>query len=218
MQIQAKTLYLLDGNKIVGINDPGQQANVPLVFFGRTRNSIFTYFRTDLPQSLKDEIDQQIRTDLNIIALCNILRTYKQLKRIWMGPAYMVPKLPSFMNQDICIITESNRHYLNRYFNDVNEQYEHKSPIIAFIDNGHAVSVCCSARKSNQAIEASLFTLEQHRGKGIAPNLVAIWSMQVRNLGYIPLYSTSWDNLHSQRVAQKLGLIQYGIDVNITGE
>jgi predicted GNAT family acetyltransferase len=124
----------------------------------------------------------------------------------------------SIINKDICLITDANRHYLLRYFNDVNDQYEYRTPIVAFIVNGSAVSVCCSARKSNQAIEASLFTVDQYRGKGIASYLVAEWSRHVRNLGYIPLYSTSWDNLQSQRVAQKLGLIQYGIDFNINAE
>ncbi|MCQ4088431.1 GNAT family N-acetyltransferase [Saccharibacillus sp. JS10] len=219
MQIQAETLYLLNGNQIIGINEPKQHTNAPLLFLGKTSTAIFKYSSVDLPQTVIEEVDQIIQKDLNIVLLYNALSKYKSLKSIWTGPAYRIPELNiPIRDENICVITESNRHYLNRYFNDVNEEYEYRSPIIAFVDQHHAVSVCCSARKTNKAIEASLHTIEPYRGKGIATQLVSFWSDDVRSRGYIPLYSTSWDNLHSQRVAQKLGFVQYGIDFSISAE
>ncbi|MVP01829.1 GNAT family N-acetyltransferase [Paenibacillus lutrae] len=91
-------------------------------------------------------------------------------------------------------------------------------PVAAYIVNGEAVSVCCSARKSMKAAEASLSTIEPHRGKGYASHVVQEWSQAVTRGGSIPLYSTSWGNLSSQIVARKLGLVQYGMDFNIFAE
>ena len=78
------------------------------------------------------------------------------------------------------------------------------------------MSFCCSVRISPQADEAGVETLEDYRGRGYATNVVAGWAIAVRELGRIPLYSTSWDNVVSQSVAKKLGLILYGVDLHFT--
>nr|WP_237391811.1 GNAT family N-acetyltransferase [Paenibacillus dendrobii] len=83
---------------------------------------------------------------------------------------------------------------------------------------GEVVSVCCSARISGKAAEASLKTMEAYRGQGLAPRVVQAWCSEVARQGLIPLYSTSWDNLSSQTVARKLGLHPYGMDLNIRTE
>ncbi len=219
MRIQAETLYVLDDDdKIVSINEPGQ-TSAPLIFFGKTRNATLKYFKYDLPQALIDEINQMTQSELSIINVCKILENYKTLKNVWIGPAYSFPDIvPSICDRNICLITDMNRHYLTKYFSETNDNYEQRSPIMAYIVDGDAVSICCSARKSSRAIEASLYTYEQFRGKGFANKVVNEWSREVVNIGYIPLYSTSWENLNSQRVAQKLGLIQYGMDFSITAD
>jgi GNAT superfamily N-acetyltransferase len=220
MRIQAFTLYVLDDkDKIVSVNEPGE-TSAPLIFIGKTRNSILKYFKNDLPQPVIDEINHQItQKDLNILCICKILEKYKTLKNVWIGPAYSFPDTFSTpCDKNIGLITESNRHYLTKYFSDINDNYEQRTPIMAYIIDGEAVSICCCARRSNRAIEASLYTVEPYRGKGFADKVVNEWGREVAKLGYIPLYSTSWENLSSQRVAQKLGLIQYGMDFSITAD
>jgi hypothetical protein len=219
MRIQASTLYVLDDeDKIVSVNEPGQ-ISTPLIFFGMTRNATFKFFKSDLSQPLIDEINRITQSDVSILNVCKILEKYKSLKNVWIGPAYSFPEIVSTnSDQNIFSITDYNRHYLARYFSNVYDNYEYRYPITAFIVDGDAISICCSARKSSRAIEASLNTIEQFRGRGIANKVVTAWSREVTNLGYIPLYSTSWDNLNSQRVAQKLGLIQYGMDFSINAD
>jgi hypothetical protein len=38
----------------------------------------------------------------------------------------------------------------------------------------------------------------------------------VRELGRMPLYSTSWDNTASRALARSLGLVQYGATLQLT--
>jgi predicted GNAT family acetyltransferase len=72
--------------------------------------------------------------------------------------------------------------------------------------------MCFSSRTSAYAAEAGVETAPEFRGRGYASAVVTRWAEVVRQSGRRPLYSTSWDNLASQGVAKKLGLILYGED------
>ena len=84
-----------------------------------------------------------------------------------------------------------------------------RSPVVAVVDDGHAVSVCFCARRSDAAAEAGLETAAKFRGRGLGPQVAATWALAVRASGRIPLYSASWANAASLSVARKLGLVAY---------
>jgi predicted GNAT family acetyltransferase len=86
----------------------------------------------------------------------------------------------------------------------------------AVVVGGRAVSVCGSVRISDRADEAGVETHPDFRGRGHALAAVWAWAQAVRNSGRVPLYSTSWSNMQSRRVAEKLGLVQYGTVVHVT--
>jgi predicted GNAT family acetyltransferase len=90
-----------------------------------------------------------------------------------------------------------------------------RQPCLAIVDHGRLASLCYSARNTPVAAEAGVDTLEEFRGRGYAPAVVAAWARAVRREGRVPLYSTSWDNLASRSVARKLGLVMYGADFSI---
>jgi predicted GNAT family acetyltransferase len=88
-------------------------------------------------------------------------------------------------------------------------------PVFALVEAGAAVSICCSARSTERAAEAGIETLEQSRGRGYAAEVASMWADEIRDSGRIPLFSTSWRNRASLRVAGKLCLVQYGVDAHI---
>ena len=78
------------------------------------------------------------------------------------------------------------------------------------------MSICRSVRASARAHEAGVETLAGYRRCGYATSVVTAWAIAVRALNLIPLYSTSWNNVASQGVARRLGLVQYGVDYHVT--
>ena len=84
-----------------------------------------------------------------------------------------------------------------------------RTPIVAVIEGGYAVSACFSAWRSDAAAEAGLETATAFRGRGLGPRVAAGWALAVRASGRVPLYSTSWSNDASLAVARKLGLVTY---------
>jgi predicted GNAT family acetyltransferase len=95
------------------------------------------------------------------------------------------------------------------------EGLDHGDICTAMVVDGAAVSMCSCARLTDRAAQASLETLEAYRGRGYAAVVVAAWARAVRDSGRIPFYSTPHDNVASQAVARKLGLIQYAVEFGV---
>ncbi|WP_082944842.1 GNAT family N-acetyltransferase [Mycobacterium sp. 852013-50091_SCH5140682] len=83
-------------------------------------------------------------------------------------------------------------------------------PWAAATDGDQVLGICETARWSPHGTEAGVWTLPAARGHGLAAALVGAWASQC--VGRVPrlYYSTSADNLSSQRVAERLGLPRIG--------
>lgn len=220
MRIQSETLYLLDGRRrIIGINEPSQAAETA-VFVGTTRFGREVLVAADMPDPMEEELRMQCErgTNISIVQMSKTIETYMPVKQIWVGPAYVFPDKPIEPAADpgIVFIDQSNADLLETYFSEIKSELEERLLVIGCVIGDTAVSVCCSARTSAKAAEASLSTASDFRGRGLAVKAAARWGWEIRRLGRIPLYSTAWDNLSSQRIARKLGLYQYGMDFHIT--
>ena len=90
-----------------------------------------------------------------------------------------------------------------------------EQPCFAVFLDGKAVSICTTVRRSPHAAEAGLDTHEDHRGKGYALEVTSAWARATRQQGRLPLYSTSWYNAASRRVAEKLGAIHFASDYRL---
>src|SRR5216684_6491292 len=196
----------------------------PRFFLGRTRSGNLWRFRDDLSASLVRRLDalaaaEPVLPDLPrepayLSQFRELLHEHEAIQHIWAGPAYFFPEVLS-PPQQVVRITEENSHLLGAEFAWLQTERAACEPALAVVINEHAVSVGFSSRLAGRAAEAGVNTLEAFRGQGHASRVVAAWAIAVREMGRVPLYSTSWGNLASQGVARRLGLRIYGVDLSL---
>lgn len=131
------------------------------------------------------------------------------------GPAFTFPDvLPA--SADIVAVKELAQ--LEEHFQGwTADELPERSPILAVIEEGHAVSVCFCARQSRAAAEAGVETAGRFRRRGLGGRVTAAWARAIRASGRVPIYSTSWSNESSLAVARKLGLEARASDWSLSG-
>ena len=175
---------------------------------------------------------------VNRAAMVELLASEQPIENIYFGPAFRFPDAlnhespwsrhsrplrhsggsgnPNPSSPEVIEIAPSNTHLLSPEVAWLADELTVRNPVMAMVVGGASVSVCFSARSSRDASEAGVETLPEHRGRRYAGAVTAAWAAEVRHQGRIPLYSTSWPNHASRRVAARLGLIQYATDFHIT--
>jgi GNAT superfamily N-acetyltransferase len=208
---------------MIATNEPdGERA--PRLFLGRTCDGNLWRFRDDLPDALVRQLETILAQEpvaaevpqlpITLDPLRAALDAHSPVRATDAGPAWRVP-FPIEPAADAVMVTDQNVGVLRRHFPWTAGLLSQLQPCAAIVDHWDAVSVCCCARITTDAAEASLNTVEAYRGRGYAVAVVAAWARAVRQAGRIPLYSTSWENVASQRVARKLGLVLYGADCSL---
>ena len=222
MQMHVQALYVHDqDSRLLTIND-GSDKIAPRFFLGRTRQGNVWRFRQDLPQALCSKLESLCEAETAAserpqyeAAYIRMLAAHSPIKQIWLGPAYLFPHRLEAASEAIQI-NEQNSHLLKNGLQDWLPDVATQQPFVARVVNGQAVAVCASVRITAVAHEAGVETLAAHRRRGYALSVVSAWANEVRQIGAVPLYSTSIENKASQQVAARLGLIKYGLDFHIT--
>ncbi|MBE7105064.1 GNAT family N-acetyltransferase [Bacillus cereus] len=216
--IQAEVLFVHNQvGRIKSVNENGNP-KAPRFFLGRTREGNIMRYHYNLDSEMISKIEKLIRECSNHIEIAKIIKVLNEertVENIWMGPAYMFPENLNKPTRAIQI-TEKNKELMRENFPNLIGQMEWRQPYFAIVENEQAVSICCSARSTPVATEASVETLEEFQGKGYGADVVAAWAISIQEENRIPLYSTSWDNFASQAVARKLKVINYGMNLHIT--
>jgi RimJ/RimL family protein N-acetyltransferase len=225
LDLHVRTLFRLDErDRIIAINEDGL-GDPPRLYVGRTSSGLIVRFRHDVPDALIHEITAILAGEPSVgdsstpLVTLELLRAalnrHAPVVREWSGPAWYVP-VTTTATAAIDTTLVSDPDVLTDGFPDLAAELKYKAPVVAVVVEGAAVATCCSSRTSVSAAEAGVETLPEYRGRGYAAAVVARWAGEVRSQGRIPLYSTSWDNLASQGVARRLGLVFIGSDVHFT--
>lgn len=207
---------------MTAINEPSTKS-APRFFLGITKQGNVVRYHETLDEGVINELEQFIEeapwldapNRVNMAAFIRVLSRARPLDHVYLGPAYVFPDMRGRSTQAIRI-TNMNIELLRKYFSDFFDDVAHGQPVFAVVQNQVAVSLCCSARTSSIAAEASLHTARDFRGRAYGMEVSTAWAAEIQNQGRIALYSTAWNNLASQAVARKLKLRQYGMDLHFS--
>lgn len=225
IELHAQTLFTHDADgRLLAINEvrPRRPARW---FAGWTAEAAIWRVSGDLPAALVARIRElmaALPTELPLdqplpcaAAVRALLAAHAPIGQDEGGPAYVVPDGVAAAGADVVAVTAANAEVLRRWLPEWLPDVETGLPIAATIVDGAAVAICACARLPGAATEAGVETHPAFRGRGYVGAAVAAWAAEMRARGVLPLYSTSWANAASQRVAAKLGLVRYGASHSI---
>ena len=211
--------------RLTGLNEPDPDGDPPRLFVARARGAIVVAFRADVPDAVASRL-AEVATSLPPwnggrpddgalepirVAARDVLRSGEESA----GPAFRFPaRVPPIDLTDVVVVEEANAHLLASNFPFTRSVLDRRSPVIGAVRGGAIVSACYAARRRASAAEAGVDTIGAFRGAGLAIAVVAAWARAARARGITPLYSTSWENAASLRVATKLGLEIYAETVS----
>ena len=204
MRAHISALYVHDDRgRMTQVNEPqGQRA--PRFFLGSTVHGV--------EWRVRDDVDDR---PLHSNRFEEILSRSAPVQRIWTGPAFVFPEQLASRTRAV-LVTDANAEVLRPHLAPWIPDVTQNPPLFAVLQDGAAVAACCSVRRTPVAHEAGVETVPEFRGRGYAGEAVSAWARAVRELGVIPLYSTSWSNVASRAVARKLALRLFGSDLHLT--
>ena len=225
MRLHVHALFTLDEDgRLVTVNDP-TGAPAPRFFLGHTVHGDLWWFRHDVDTRLAGRLEALCRAlpasidlemdDTPLSAFTDCLSRESPVQRVWSGPAYVCP-LGLGDEGGAIPITPDNTGVLSPYLEEWRDDAAAGVPMAGAVHEGVAVSICCSVRVTAAAHETGVETHPDFRRRGHARRAVCRWSAMVRELGQVPLYSTSWKNAASRALAGRLGLTLFGTDLHIT--
>jgi RimJ/RimL family protein N-acetyltransferase len=217
-KLQLETLFVLDGDGRIRATREPNPTGGPAFSLVRDKRSCAWALSADVPSELADELIALARSEPPPAAITDPPRhadAYVALLggRAESGPVFTFPRTLA-ASDDVATVTALSalEHHFRGWTAD---EIPERSPIVGIAIDGHAVSVCFCARRSEIAAEAGVETAVEYRGRGFGSRVTAAWGRLIRDSGRLPLYSTSWSNTASIALASKLGMSACGTDWNV---
>ena len=205
-------MFLFDGGGRIRATREPEPASGPVFALIRGTSSCAWAVRADVPQEVAGELEGLASAEPPAADLRSAPRyaeRYRALAggKLYAGPAFIFPE--KIAPAPAAVAVDQLQTLAHNFCGWTAAEIEGRSPVVAVIEDGDAVSVCFCARRSGAAAEAGLETATAFRGRGFGPQVASAWASAVRASGRVPLFSTSWSNDASLSVARKLGLIPY---------
>jgi hypothetical protein len=205
------------GGRLTTTREPAQRP-APLFLLVRSTTTTAWGIRADIPDALAVELDALARDEPPVRELHELPKHVERYRALGatesFGPAFEFPDVVA-PPSDIQLVDDERALDMNFHGWVPGEIAAGCAPVMAIVVDGHPVSVCFCARRSDVAAEAGVDTAPAYRGRGYAGQVTAAWALAIRASGRVPLYSTSWTNTASLAVACKLGLVAYASDWSI---
>lgn len=215
LQLHAAMSYSLDSsNRLLHIND-GLRSNAPRFWFGSSKLGNLWFCNRDVSIEAALALDELCAQEEPLsnsasypIGRPLILEALNSPEESYCGPLYVFP-YNATTPEGVVELNKDNSELLGEELQDWKDAAG-QMPCVVSLETGIAASVCASSLISNSAQAAGLETAPSHRKKGHALKATLGWASLVQRQGAMAFYGTRWGNLASQRVAEQLGLRQFG--------
>lgn len=203
MLIQLQTAFVLDAyGRLVAIRETGSPP-APRVFTVTGAGERLIRTRSDIAETTSREwvgciSDEELQLKVT---------SHRPIEQEYRGPAFVVPEMAT-PTEGADAIGES--HVLHPELVARGWKKAETAPYVGIVRDGMVVAVCYSSREGERACEAGVETVTDYRGQGLGELAVRAWASAVQRNGRLALYSTTWENLASRRIAEKLGAEQFG--------
>jgi len=137
---------------------------------------------------------------------------------IWNHGPYFYNGLGTFRPYEGYAVTElkeSDKDIFLRYeawfgvFHGYWDESRHNTRVFVIFESGIPVSTAYTMSNSTYAWEYAVWTRQEYRGRGYGKTVVSAAVEATFESGKLPLYSTSWENIASRRLAESLGFRFY---------
>ncbi len=224
MGILADTCFTYDARgRMLHSNEPCAEARrpAPRLFLGRTMTGHVVRCGATVPETLARRLEEIIERQVPIgelhappaafAVVREALAQHAPIITEEAGPSYRFPESVARLGE-VVQLTGTNRELVRDTYRWLYDEFADWQPCFAVVRDGAAVSVCFSSRIGTNAAAAGVETLPAFRRRGYGAAVTAAWGTAVRESGRIPLYSTTWDNVASQGIARRVGLIMFGTE------
>lgn len=144
-----------------------------------------------------------------------LIESHAPVSGEYSGPCFVLPRRGCGKGNAARLIGADERPLLDAHFSWLGRELADAQPIAAVIEDGVVVAVCRCVRRRTAAIEAGVETVPAYRGRGFAKDATERWAVAMYAEGLLPLYSASFGNAASLRVAEAVGGQRYAVDFSL---
>ncbi|HEY3475013.1 MAG TPA: GNAT family N-acetyltransferase [Anaerolineales bacterium] len=195
----------LEGKQVVDLDRireveavPGEE--LPLILLAQlTDGKQITYYSEVMSPDLKEELASAEIDFTHIDPLLQLLKAHGMPCEAGHYKTYVFPSMPANDMEVVCLSKYEARVKAFGFGGFAGDVY-------AILRGGKIVSACVSARENGRCGEAWVYTDAEHRGQGLAQQVVRAWARSLLEAGKVPFYSHKIENRASAGLAQRLGL------------